>query len=107
MHVSIPVCFTLRFVPNNPTLKHVVHITLGLLMTYLLFGMETISMLFTAVPVYVVMRFLPNNPDANLIFVYVFGFLLFRRIFLYVYHYLEWSLDFTTTHMIPTLKLTA
>lgn len=101
-----PLCYALRFLPNNTTLKHIMYGVIGAIMTYLLFGMEVISVLFTTVPVYIVMKYWKTHKAAGILLVYVFGYLLYRHIYLYFNMYLVWTLEFTTTHMILTLKLT-
>ncbi|ELP84265.1 membrane-bound O-acyltransferase domain containing protein, putative [Entamoeba invadens IP1] len=102
-----PLCYALRFLPNNKLLKQIVYMILGIVLTYALFGNEIISVFFTTIPVYLVMLFFPTQTGANVSFIICFCYLLFRHIFLYFNMYLIWTVDFTTTHMILTLKLTS
>ena len=99
--------FALRYLPNNPTLKHIVYGGLGFLASYLLFGLEVFTVLYTSLPVYFIMKYNKTSKASMLCFVIVFGYLLVRNIYLYFTQYLVWSLDFTATHMVITLKLTA
>ncbi|EMD48924.1 membranebound O-acyltransferase domain containing protein [Entamoeba histolytica KU27] len=105
--LAAPICFGLRYLPNNQNIKHIVYGTLGMVFSYLLFGMEFITVFFTSIPVYLIMKYNKTQKAANICFIITFGYLLYRHIYLYFNMYLVWTLEFTTTHMIITLKLTA
>ncbi|KAL7717536.1 Vacuolar protein sorting 26 [Entamoeba marina] len=105
--ISIPLCIAFRYLPNNSNLKHFMYGMTGFILSYLVFGLGMISSFYTSVPSYFVMKYFKTQKAANCCFIFIFGYLLYRHIILYFYQYLEWSLDFTTTHMILTLKLTA
>ncbi|KAL7714410.1 Vacuolar protein sorting 26 [Entamoeba marina] len=105
--ISIPICIGYRYLPNYVNLKHFIYGVTGFILTYLVFGLEVFSTFFTAIPSYIVMKYTKTQRASNICFLYIFGYLLYRHFYLYFDQYLEWSLDFTTTHMILTLKLTA
>jgi len=102
----IPLSFLFRLLVS-PFLRKLLGLSLGLVMTYIVYREQSGIVLGHSIIIYLLVRTLPNKMRNSVVLVYSFGFLLSYHLNSFLYHYRSWNLDITTILMMNTLKYSA
>ena len=98
-------CYLFRFLPNKPTMKHIINIIIGWYFMILVIGYDTLYSIIPGILSYYAIKNNRSQKRALLIFV-LNMILLFviqiRKCYLY---YLQWHLDFATLQMTQVIKI--
>eukprot|EP01111_Echinosteliopsis_oligospora_P010534 TRINITY_DN3300_c0_g1_i1.p1 TRINITY_DN3300_c0_g1~~TRINITY_DN3300_c0_g1_i1.p1 ORF type:complete len:506 (-),score=121.04 TRINITY_DN3300_c0_g1_i1:13-1530(-) len=108
MLLCFPLSFLLKYLPNNPNLKHGYNIILGLgSCLYTLGPFQWMHSFFTTLVTYLIMSSLSPKVSHKYVFGFIFGYMTLAHIYRMYVDYLAWTMDFSSPQMMLTLKLTA
>lgn len=105
MLAAYPIGFLFRFVPGQ-TAKHVYSIVWGLALLVLSLGPYAwLHSFVSALVTYVAVRALRPSTSLRFVFFFAFAYMSVSHIYRTLTDYMGWTLDFTGSQMIVTLKL--
>mmetsp|Transcript_8660 Transcript_8660/g.36105 ORF Transcript_8660/g.36105 Transcript_8660/m.36105 type:complete len:500 (-) Transcript_8660:29-1528(-) len=91
----------------NPTLRHIFAMVFGILTVIYVIGNQVYHSFFSTLVAYIILRAMPNKLGSKLIWVWAFGYMATSHLYRQYVDYLGWTVDFTTTQMVITLKMIA
>ncbi|ELP94218.1 O-acyltransferase domain containing protein, putative [Entamoeba invadens IP1] len=102
--LAIPITYYCRFLPNDCNLKHKVYGIIGLLMSFIVFGPISLSVVFLAYPIYYIMKAFPTKRMALTMMV----FLILHLSLVHLHKVLSvgvlYKLAFDTVHMMFVIR---
>ncbi|KAL7713938.1 Membrane-bound O-acyltransferase (MBOAT) family protein [Entamoeba marina] len=101
---EIPVSIGLRYLPNNPSLKHAIYGIVGIFVSLFVYSGMTLNVLISMVPVYFIMKYMPNRIGAYISFGVCLSYLMYLHITRMVDNYLGYDLDFSSVQMVLVIK---
>ncbi|XP_049850748.1 uncharacterized protein LOC126323792 isoform X1 [Schistocerca gregaria] len=101
---TYPLSLIYRRLPDRPVLKHLYGLVLGLLMCYLISGNQLVHHLFTSVVVYWITESVPPKLIGHSVLAFSLFYLMLCHTYRMYVDYLGWSIDFTGTQMLLTIK---
>ncbi|ELP86740.1 membrane-bound O-acyltransferase mboat family protein, partial [Entamoeba invadens IP1] len=104
--MEIPITLFLRYLPDNPRLKHMIYGCIGIFISFFIYNGMTFCVFITMLPVYFIMKYMPNKTGAYICFALSLGYLLTLHIKRMLDNYLGYDLDFSSVQMVLTIKFT-
>jgi len=102
---AIPLGLLWRNLPG-PTARHLFSIIGGIAFLVFCLGPTAwLHSLFTSLVTYAMISFLPASVSHKVVFAFAFSYLSASHIYRIVTDYMGWTLDFTGSQMVVTLKL--
>lgn len=102
--LSLPITYYCRRLPDDPALKHKVYGAIGLIMSLIVFGPITFSVMFLALPIYYIMKAFPTKKTA----LWIMVFLILHMACVHLHKALSmgvvYKLAFGTVHMMFVIK---
>eukprot|EP01116_Phalansterium_solitarium_P011443 TRINITY_DN27123_c0_g1_i1.p1 TRINITY_DN27123_c0_g1~~TRINITY_DN27123_c0_g1_i1.p1 ORF type:complete len:475 (+),score=132.32 TRINITY_DN27123_c0_g1_i1:217-1641(+) len=108
LFASYPLGFLMKYLPNSPSLKHMYSIVFSALFSWLCLGPFAIfHSVFSSFVAYLMMATLPHGTAHKVVFVWVLGYMSASHIYRMYFDWMGWTMDFTTSQMLLTQKLTS
>eukprot|EP01113_Clastostelium_recurvatum_P026253 TRINITY_DN3152_c0_g2_i3.p1 TRINITY_DN3152_c0_g2~~TRINITY_DN3152_c0_g2_i3.p1 ORF type:complete len:490 (-),score=107.59 TRINITY_DN3152_c0_g2_i3:21-1490(-) len=103
--LAYPLAFLLKYI-NNQHVKHVYGIVFGLVFcTWCLGEWAWVHSFISSTIVYIMLRVLPIQYSYKVVFVFVMSYISGSHIYRMYTDYMGWTLDYTGSQMVVTLKL--
>ncbi|BFU20997.1 membrane-bound O-acyltransferase family protein [Entamoeba histolytica HM-1:IMSS-B] len=102
--LSLPMTYYCRYLPNNPSLKHKVYGSIGILMSLIVFGPITFSIIFLGLPIYYIAKTYPTRIMATITTIVLILHLACIHLYKILHTGVVYNLSFSTVHMMYVIK---
>jgi len=102
-----PLAWLLRYKINTTEGRHTFALVTGLILSFFTFKWDALHFFFSSLGVYLIAKFIPNRQAPYVSFIWCMAYLSYGHWWRYQYQYLMYTVNWATTQMLLTIKITA